>query len=407
MSARKAATFLGVLLALVTQPGVAAGQVAPSDEAERREGTTPLAAPATPSIPIAFGGYFWVDTGLMQRTNRAPGTFDQDANYMQGRFVLRSEYVHELGGLTALARLELAGLVEEFGRGQYAPLVLDSYVQVGQRRWDLQLGRFLAWEVYYRGQGIELYTPEEAGASGTNTKAAPAPYLLNFTRGHTFGPGQAAVHLYPLDALGIEVAAVYGQVPDQQNYLGVRPVADFRLGGLGITGGYEYLKVSAQRVNDRGEETLKGYAGRLQYRFGAPYLTRPGELERLARGGVPPGVTIGVNFAQATVDRILLEGIVDTRGSLDRTSAGGFVDVDVWRSSVGLGYHRTVQKNLRGEEDTQDQAFVSYLHRLPLPGLSVKAVYSLARARLEDIDASRTFENDLQSFRVRVAYEFL
>lgn len=401
----KRAAVLGLVVGLLA-PMQTPAQVTSPEQAEAGEGTFFFAEREKMAFPFLIGGYFWVDTGLMERTNRAPGTFDQDANFMQGRFVLRTEYIHELGGLTALARLELAGLVEEFGRGQYAPLVLDSYVQVGQRRWDLQIGRFLAWEVYYRGQGIELYTPEEAGASGTAAKPPPTMYLLNFTRGHSFGPGQAAVHVYPLDVLGVEVAAVYGQVPDQQNYLGVRPVADFRLGGLGVFGGYEYQRISAQRANDRGEETQSGYAGRLQYRFGAPYLRRPGEPERLARGGAPPGVTVGVDFAQATVERIRIEGDLDTAGSFDKTSFGGFVDLDWRKSSVGLGYHHTVQKNKRGEEDTQDQGFVSYLHRLPIDGLSVKAVYGLARASLEDIDAGRTFDNDLQSIRVRIAYEF-
>lgn len=399
MSAKKTVVMLFLASVALHAPGrVAAEQ---QDESEKREGTTPLAVPDAPELPLAFWGYFWVDGGYMQRTNRVPGTFDQDANYMQGRFVLRTEYEREVAGLVALARLELVGLVNEFALGRYEPHVLDAYVQVGRSRWDVQLGRFLAWEVYYRGQGIELYTAEEAGAT-----QSPSMYLLNFTRGHMDGPGQAAIHLYPLDSLGIELSGVYGQEPDQQNYFGFRPVADVKRWGLELIGGYEYLKKSAQRENDKSEETTSGFAGRLQYRFGAPYLPRPGEAERLARGGVPPGVTFGVNFARANVDRITIEGLTDTEASLDRTSIGGFVDVDFWRSSIGLGYHHTVQENEQGEENTHDQAFVSYLYRLPIDGLSVKAVYGFARGGIEDADARASWDNDLQSFRVRVAYEF-
>lgn len=402
MSAKNTVVMLLLAAGALHAPARAAAQVQErQDESEKREGTTPLSAAESPEVPISFGGYFWVDSGFMQRTNRVPGTFDQEANYMQGRFVLEAGYERELAGLTAIARVQLLGLVNEFALSRYETHVLDAYVQVGRPRWDVQLGRFLAWEVYYRGQGIELYTAEEAGAT-----LGPSMYLLSFTRGHMNGPGQAAIHLYPLDFLGLELAGVYGQEPDQQNYLGFRPVADVKRWGFELIGGYEYLKKSAQRENDKSEETTSGFAGRLQYRFGAPYLPRPGEAERLARGGVPTGVTVGVNFARANVDRITIDGLTDTDASLDRTSIGGFVDLDFWRSSIGLGYHHTVQENEQGEENTHDQAFVSFLYRLPIEGLSLKAVYGIARANIEDADVRDSWDNDLQSFRVRVAYEF-
>lgn len=407
MSAKNAVRAALCLAALAS--GAAGAQpVASADESAGREGTTPIAAPRKLTNPIDFSGYIWVDTGQLQRDNRTPGTPSQDANYMQGRFVLVSTYERSVGDLTALARLELAGLVEDFTNGQYAQSVLDAFVQLGQRRWDVRVGRFLAWEVYYRGQGIELFTPEEAGAAGRGGTPAPTLYHLDFARGHATGPGQAAVHFFPFEALGLEVAAVYGQqVPAQTNAIGIRPSADFRLGGLGIVGGYEYLKLSGQQANDNAETTRSGYAARVQYRFGAPYDAGPGEDPRWLRArDVGTGVTIGANFAQATVEQIEIDGTRNTGFSFDKTSVGGFVDLDWRKSSLGLGYHRTTQENERGEKHTHDQAFVSYLHRLPIDGLSLKAVYGFALAELEDVDVGRTFENDMQSFRVRVAYEF-
>jgi hypothetical protein len=360
--------------------------------------------------PLELSGYAWVDTGYMERTNAQPGQFDQDANYMQGRFVLRAKYRRTLGTRHfAEARLEVAGLVNEFVGGQYAePHILDSYVAVGrQDRWAILLGRFLAWEVYYRGQGIELYTAEEAGALD-----APALYWLDRTRGHENGPGQAAVQVHPFTFLGIQVAGVYGQ-ENQQNHLGYRPAAYLHLGGLKIIGGYEYREQKPQTDADKVETTWEGWAGRVQYSFtgaGSAWRRAPPWVtfsEEVGRGWTGPVATFGVEAAQLSVEAVDIQGLVNAEATLDKTTYGAFVDLDFWDSSIGLGYHRTEQENEQREENTHDQAFVSYLYRLPIRGLSVKAVYGFARGHIEDVDTGTSWRNDVNSFRVRVRYDFV
>lgn len=344
--------------------------------------TAPVAPPAALGLdlPIQLSGYFWVDTGYMKRTNAQTGQYDQSAQYMQGRFVLAAAYQREVAGLVGLAKVELVGFVNEYTKSQYEPHTLDAYVRIGQRRWDLQVGRFLAWEVYYRGQGIELYTAEEAGALG-----GPLMYLLDFTRGLKNEAGQLAFHLFPLDFLSVEVAGVYGQESGQNN-LGVRPVADLKLGGLEVIGGYEYFKQSPQNDADKVEVTSKGFGGRAQVTWSV--------------------ATVGIDYAKAKVDYIDIQGLVDSEKSLDRWSAGAFADVSFWRNSIGLGYHRTDQKNVRGEHNTQDQAFVSYLYRLPIEGLSLKGVYGYARADVESADTGTSWSNNMNSVRIRILYQF-
>jgi hypothetical protein len=278
--------------------------------------------------------------------------------------------------------MELLALVNDFADGRYGePHLQNAYVQVGTPLWDVQVGRLLAWEIYYRGQGIELYTAEEAGAGGPQLQL----YLVDFTRGQKNGPGQAAFHLRPTDWLGIELATVYG-FENEQNNLGVRPAIDLHPGRLQFVAGAEYLSQKPVKSGVQVETTSKGYGARLQYYF--------------------PYVTVGVDFAQAKVDSTDTNGLVNAVQTYDKTSVGGWVDLALWRNSVGAGFHRTTQKNAKGEENWQDQAFISYLYRLPIEGLSVKAVYGYALAHIQDVDANNEFENALKSVRVRILYQF-
>jgi hypothetical protein len=334
------------------------------------------------AIPIKFSGYFWDDTGYLVRRNAndKAGQPNQDSAYMTGRFVLGAAYSRQFGGLSAIAKVEYLGLVNELTKSTYEPHTLDAYVKLGTKTWDFQIGRFLAWEVYYRGQGIELYTAEEAGAL-----AAPTLYLLDYTRGLMNEPGQAALHWFPSEMISFELAGVYGQSPPN-NYFGGRPAVDVKWKGLEFIAGAEILRQTPQTASDKANVTSKGYAGRLQYSL--------------------PMVTFGVDAAQTSIDFTGPDDLIDTSKSYDKTSFGGFVDIDFWKNSIGLGYHHTSQIDRRGEHFTNNQAFVSYLVRLPIEGLSVKAVYGYARAHLEDIDANSQWENYLNSFRLRVLYEF-
>ena len=331
-------------------------------------------------IPIELGGYVWVDTGYLNRNNAQAGQADQIANYMQGRFVLAASFTKTLGDYYGTARVEVMGLVNEFSKSQYEPHTLDAYLLVGHKRWgDVQIGRFLAWEVYYRGQGIELFTAEEAGAQN-----GPPIYLLDYTWGYRNEAGQIALHAYPFSFLSLELSAIYGQESNQNN-VGVRPVAVFELAGFKAVAGWEYFRQFAQKNEDKVDITSQGFAGRLQYEIGP--------------------VTFGAVGSRGSIEYIDIQELLDTDRSADRTSLGGFVDIDFWRNSIGLGYHHTIRKNEQQETNTQDQAFVSYLFRLPIDRLSVKLVYGFARAHIEDIDTGSDWSNNLHSVRVRALYE--
>lgn len=363
-------------------PPVAAPAAFTQSENPRRDTSSVYSLPKLAGVALKFGGYFWADTGYMMRDNAQAGQYDQDVTYLQGRFVLAATLHRDFGDWFATARAEYLGLVNEFARSQYEPHTLDAYVKVGHQRWfDVQVGRFLAWEVYHRGQGIEFWTAEEAGALG-----GPALYWLDLTRGYRNESGQAAVHFYPFDFLKFEVAGVYGQ-ENNQNNLGVRPALHFTWKGLQFLAGVEYLALLPQTVADKVSTRTLGYGGRLQYTL----------LET---------VTFGVNFANMNVEAIDIQGLADTEKSLGKFTVGGFIDVDFWVNSIGLGFHHTQQLNKQGETTTHEQAFVSYKLSLPIEGLSLKAVYGFALGHVQDADTKTEWDNYVQSFRLRLAYDF-
>lgn len=340
------------------------------------------ALPRFLGVDMKFGGYFWADTGYMTRDNAQAGQYDQDVTYLQGRFVLAAAMKRDFGDWFGAARVEFLGLVNEFARSQYEPHTLDAYVKIGHKRWfDLQVGRFLAWEIYHRGQGIEFWTAEEAGALG-----GPALYWLDLTRGYRNESGQAAVHFYPWEFLKFEVAGVYGQ-ENNQNNLGIRPAAHFSWKGLQVLAAMEYLALLPQTTADKVQTRTLGYGGRVQYT-------------------IANTVTLGANFANATVEAIDIQGLQDGEKSLGKFTVGGFADIDFWRNSIGLGFHHTQQLNKQGETTTHEQAFVSYKFFLPIEGVSLKAVYGFAMAHIQDADTKTEWDNYVQSFRLRIAYDF-
>jgi hypothetical protein len=346
--------------------------------------TNPLLDNGLGRSALSLSGYFWGDMGYMITKNEQPGLYDQKAEYMQGRVVVRTEYTRILvGDLFATARAEIIAFENEYTKSTYEAHTLDAYVMVGQKKWDLQWGRFLPWEVYYRGLGIDLYTPEESGALGS----LPPIYNVNFGWSRFNEPGQLALHFFPVKGLGIEVSGVYGQEGTSGiNYNGVRPVIDWKLGGLELVVGGEYFKQSSQRSEFKVSQTQYGGGGRLQYTM--------------------PFLTAGVEGAYAHSEKINANEEKDGAQTFDRYSVGGWIDVYLFNDVLSLGLHHTADSRLNNDEPTQLQGYLALMHRLPVRGLSVKLVYGVARGVVDDATADAQFDNSMQSFRVRLQYLF-
>jgi len=333
-----------------------------------------------PSGPLRLSGYTWYDVGYLSRKNTQSGTYDQSANYAQGRLVLGVQYRRDFGALFAEARAQFVAMENEYTKSQYEPHTQDAFLRVGTRTWDLQVGRFLGWEPYYRGIGFDRYSAEEAGALG-----GPAMHRLEVAAGYSDEPGQVAAHWYPTDWAAFELAGVYGQQAEQ-NKRGVRPVLALRRYGFLLMGGYERFTETPQQDNNKAEQTTQGFMGRLQYTWN--------------------GLTVGANAAQVAIDSTQIDGEVDANKTLDGKTFGGFLEANVWNTVLGAGYHFTQDDLKKGDHDKHHQAFVAAQYNLPIQGLSVKGVLGFSRAQLEDADANLAYENDLTSFRVRLRYDF-
>ena len=334
---------------------------------------------------FSFDGYFWVDPSIQYAHDNQDDFINPS---LQGRIVLGVNYEKKINNYFLKARAEILSHVDEEGAKVDT---LDTYLQCGNKYWDIQIGRFLAWEIYHKGQGLELYTDEDAGAID-----APNLYEVDFTRGHTDDAvGQIAFHTHPIQGDGLfnlkfEVAVEYGQKSASENVFGVRPVVDFSLWKLQFVAGMEYRLNKSPKIkganNKRKSETL-GYGARLQ--FNSQYITT------------------GINFARSTSDSFNSDGTMDAAGTNSIMSFGGFFDIDFWKNSIGLGCHYTLYDAENGDDKDHLQPFVSYLYRLPFKGLTVKTVLSSGIAKLKGTGLSNAYTNDMYSLRIRIRYDFM
>ena len=333
---------------------------------------------------LRLSGYLWADLGYMASSNQQPGLYDQKASYMQGRFVFRAEYERFLvSDFFATARVEFIGMDNEYTKSTYEPHTLEMYAKIGQKHWDVQVGRFYPFMVYYRGLGVDLYTPEETGAAGS----VPPIYHVNYAWGLQDEPGQVAVHLFPIDGLGIEVSGVYGQNGTSGlNTYAARPVVDWKQGGLEVVAGGEYFVQRPQRSEFKVQQTQYGFGGRAQYTF---WL-----------------LTAGLEGSYAHSEKINIDETQDGQETYHRYTVGGWVDLYFWNDILSVGLHHTADSRLNGDKPTQQQGYVAFIHRLPLRGLSLKFVYGIGLGHVDDATSNAKFDNKEQSARVRLQYLF-
>jgi hypothetical protein len=358
-----------------------------AEAVEQEKEKPPLRAHVQPlAVNLSVFGTIWIDSGYISRKNDINAPLGQQprqqedevhAPYMQGRFVLGAQYYQEFKERNfVLVKAAFIGFVNEFTRSQFEPRMEDVYIMVGQRKWDIQIGRYLAWEVYYRGQGIELFTAEEAGAFG-----GPPIYWLQVTRGYRDESGQMAGHWFPWGSecqgarryvgrcdhfFGIEVSSVYGQEL-RQNNLGIRPAIDFQYHGFQLMTGMEYLNRFPQRSTDNTRSEFIGVAGRAQYAMDV--------------------VSLGAEASWSKQDFINANDQVDVAQTFKPwMSVGGYANFRAGIHWPGIGLHWTSEKNSdftrvdpplipQREQRTQYQGYASYLIKLPVKGLALKFVY--------------------------------
>jgi hypothetical protein len=291
--------------------------------------------PYMPKSGIGVGGYVWLDTGyetinqggnLPQNTN--PKTFVQ-----QGRFLLRVTPTWTDGKWFVQGQAELVADRNQEEPEPVVDSVDDLWIKIGRwKSFDLQVGRYEAWEVYHFGMGLDLYTLEREGAQDAyhNTQGVgPVPIYgvtnLFYRQGSV---GQGALHLYPTNWLRFEVGSVYGQDfgANGENEVGVRPVAVADFGWVKLKAGAEWAKEAPSVSNLRGANYDYGAGGALQF-------------------VIDPYIEFGVNYAYGgQIQYSASDGTRSNAGSYSEYSAGGFLNARIADGLlVGGGANYTFQ----------------------------------------------------------------
>ncbi len=331
------------------------------------------------SSPISLSGYFWVDTSYQELDNKLSSDPNEEIYVQEGRFKMIASARKELNTFFVQANGDLLLHVNE--EDDYEIDTDDAWVKFGTNTWDLQAGRFEAWELYHKGMGLELYTKEDEGAKdGTDI------YEVDYARGRMDGTGQLALHLFPIENLGIEIAGIYGNETNV-NSIGVRPAVTLGLGSFYTIVACEYVKETPQKDNSEFENEKKGGGIRLEYRTDF--------------------ITTGINYAFGSEDNINFLGEPLLTESYEKSSIGGYFNIDFGKHIIGLGSNYTKEETDNDDTLKHIQSFIAYEYELPIDGASVKFIYSGADADNDYTGTSKVdAENAMNSYRVRIRYNF-
>lgn len=261
----------------------------------------------------------------------------------------------------------------------------DAWGKIGTSLVDFQIGRFEAWDLFYKSNDMLI----------VDAPNGPTRYETNFARGRFGAPGQAAIHVFPIEALGFEVGAVYGNEldddddddDDANNKIGVRPVIDIKLGNFNLFGGVEYVQTTStiddDSIGSLKEATQFGYGGRLQGIFGI--LTLNLQYAHGIEGGKDD---LGVELADETTD-----------------SYGALLDLGVGSSVLTLGsFFTTWEQDNNDYEKDHCQYYAAYAHPLPIDGATIKFAASYAISTEET--ATDDIDSNTLGFMMRLNYDF-
>jgi hypothetical protein len=357
--------------------------------------------PYTPRTGVGISGYGWLDN--MYRLLRLGGNQPSDRNtklFQQGRFLLRVTPTYTNGNWFVQAQAEVVANKDQVNAQANGLVDADDvWVRTGiWQRWDLTVGRFQAFDVYPLGMGLDLNSDERLGAYDA-TNAPPVLYAADFMLYRPAGPGNAALHLYLMKFLRLELLAQYGN-SGPENIVGGRPAAIFDMGWLKIRGALEYQYEFAQDPSPAAKDTKKnrGGGGSVQLVF-APY------------------VELGANFAYAVNDEAdaKSQGDEDLSSSGNKTSFGGFIDGNpipnvLPNLLIGAGanyttFHDLIVNPSTGayEQSTNLQSYFA-IQYLFYRQLFVKLVAGYAKSHFENMGTLVPYDDDMFSVRVRLMY---
>jgi hypothetical protein len=253
---------------------------------------------------LLISGNGWIDTGYRSAHNKPAA--DDSKFVQQGRVLMRFTPTFTYGNWFVKAQAEILGHAKFADQNPYVDTD-DAWVAAGYwNLFDIQVGRYEAWEVYHKGLGLERDTLEDLGADGGQDI-----YEVNHAFYRESSYGQAALHVYPLDILRFEVNSILGN-QSAEGAVGVRGAGILDLGYVKVKAGAErkHLTPTRSDPNDRHKTMLYGFGGSVV-------------------GILPPYLEVGVNAAYGYSDKFDQNRKLLKLGTSTTLSYGGFANFRV------------------------------------------------------------------------------
>jgi hypothetical protein len=355
--------------------------------------------PYLPKSGIGVSGYVWLDTSYEHLVRGSGAALDPTIAYFkeQGRLSLRVTPTWSDGNWFVQGQAELIANQDQSVGPPNDTGVDDVWIKVGKwKAFDFVIGRFLGWEIYHFGMGLDLYTLERNGAYDASPNIVYPQINIYGVTTEMYYPqsiGQAALHLYPLSFLRFEVQARYGD-EGGYNTAGTRPVGILDFGWMRFKFGGEYQHAVPQYGS---QEAIVDYGagGALQFVW-------------------YPHLEFGVNGAYGVHNHTAQDGTQEQQGSYYTYSAGAFANaqiIDDVLVGAGIDYTYLQDKQYsqplgRYEDYDQWQGFVALQYKL-FKQLFIKGVGGYALADFNpNSPGATTFANHVVSARVRFEYLF-
>jgi hypothetical protein len=355
--------------------------------------------PYYPRIGVGISGYGWVDTDFKRTRVGDPGQSDHNTKlFMQGRYDLRVTPTYSNGNWFVQAQAEIIANLDQLDAQPFVADTDDLWVRTGVwKSWDVTVGRFEAFPVYHLGMGLDLNTDERIGAYDATHGAGqvPQPYLASYLYYRPQGPGNIALHLYPLSGLRVELLAQWGN-DSLLNYIGGRPAVIYDLGYLKfrVAAEYQWRFPQDPAPSQHNEYKNRGVAGSIQI-------------------VLAPWIELGPNVGRAVTDvSTPTAPMGDSGKSGDIVSYGGFLNARLLPDLLlGLGANFATFTNLhlnastgQNDKSTNAQYFVA-LQYLVYHQLFLKVVGGYAKTHFDFSFSNMTpYDDDMYSVRVRLMY---
>jgi hypothetical protein len=351
--------------------------------------------PYYPKTGIGVSGYAWIDTGyesIVRGNNSEP-----NYKYLvsQGRALLRVTPTYSPGTWYAQAQTEFVGNKDQSVSQPDVVDIDDLWIRIGKwRSWDVQMGRFEAFEVYHFGMGMDLNTLERQGATDL-VRPAPDVFELGGNSNIVYrqsGITNLAFHLYPTDFLRFELLGQFGfDTASAIDTLGARPAVVFDVGWLKIKAAGDARKQFPVANSSKESRWVRGGAGAVQL-------------------VLDPIVELGVNVAYGKVDHYSPTNSTDPNATMgDHDTAGSVTDLDVGAFAnlrlfegllVGGGANYDQETDQQSGRFTHLQAFGA-LQYLFSKQVFVKVVGAYARAHIAQ-GGVPPWDDTMESVRVRL-----